>query len=53
MNEGEKLELNPKESKDLINNNNDNKMDDKSMMSVDNNLISLKKVKIKTLRSLN
>ena len=49
MNVEEKFELNNKESKDI----NNNKLEEKSMMSIENNLITRKKVKIKTLRRLN
>ena len=49
MNEEEKFELNNKESKDI----NNNRLEEKSMMSIENNLITRKKVKIKTLRRLN
>ena len=49
MNEEEKFELNNKESKYI----NNNKLEEKSMMSIENNLITRKKVKIKTLRRLN
>ena len=49
MNNEEKFEVKHKESTDT----NNIKIDGKSMMSIENNLISRKKVKIKTLRRLN
>ena len=46
----EKVKIKLKESNDM---NKNNKLDNQSMMSIENNLISRKKVKIKTLRRLN
>ncbi len=46
-------EIEEQNKKELKDKNNNNKIDNQSMMSIENNLITRKKVKIKTLRRLN